>query len=48
MIEESPLDDTVGDLNTLLNLEFEGEDKLVYVDSKEFIDEVEGFIEKKM
>jgi hypothetical protein len=37
MIEESRLDDTVGDLNTLLNSDFEGEDKLVRVDSKEFM-----------
>jgi hypothetical protein len=34
MIEESCLDDTMEDLNALLNLDFEGEDKLVQVDSK--------------
>jgi hypothetical protein len=42
--EESYLDNTMGDLNTLLNLKFVGKDKMVRVYSKELYDEVEGFI----
>jgi hypothetical protein len=33
-------------LNTLLDLDFAGEDKIVWVCSKELYDEVEGFIDK--
>jgi hypothetical protein len=36
----------MGDLNTLLDLDFAGEDKIVWVCSKELYDEVEGFIDK--
>jgi hypothetical protein len=46
VFEESCLGDTMGDLNTLLDLDFAGEDKIVWVCSKELYDEVEGFIDK--
>jgi hypothetical protein len=46
VFEESCLGKTMGDLNTLLDLDFAGEDKILRVYSKEFYDEVEGFIDR--
>jgi hypothetical protein len=46
VFEESCLGNTMGDLNTLLDLDFTGKDKIVRVYSKELYDEVEGFIDR--
>ena len=46
MFEKLYLGDFIKGLNTLLNLKFEGEDKLVCMNSKEFHDEIEGLIDR--
>jgi hypothetical protein len=46
VFEESCLGDTMGDLNTLLDLDFAHEDKIVRVYSKKLYDGVEGFIDR--
>ena len=46
VFEESCLGDTMGDLHLLLDSDFEGDDKIVKVYSKEFYDEVKEFMDR--
>jgi hypothetical protein len=45
VFKESYLNITMEDLNTMLNLDFANEDKMVRVYSKEVYNEIEGFID---
>lgn len=46
MFEELCFGDTIGDLHLLLDLDFEGDDKIINVHSKKFYDEVKEFMDR--
>lgn len=46
VFEESCLGDTMSDLQFLLDFDFEGEEKVVNLFSKDFYDEVKDFVER--